>query len=235
MGRITIHPNNHSSSLKTQQILKLRLVFVIFLDYFSKGTLNNNHADMKSGAKSIPEEFIYEIVNDKPVYYNGYRNFLKGKNNEKPMGSSFLQSMIITNLVIQLYSMIGKKFYILTNELGIQFSKGNFRAADIAIYDKSQIDIKKASNKYIDIPPKIVIEIDTKADIKDIKDTFKYYNEKTDQLINFGVEKVIWIFTDSQKVLVADKSKEWKLNDWSKDITIIEGVKINIIELIDAI
>ena len=190
---------------------------------------------MKSGAKSIPEEFIYEIVNDKPIYYNGYRDFLKGKNNDKPMGSSFLQSMIITNLVIHLYSLIGKKFYILTNELGIQFSKGNFRAADIAIYEKSQIDIKKASNKYIDIPPKIVIEIDTKADINDIKDTFKYYNEKTEQLINFGVEKVIWIFTDSKKILVADKSKEWKLNDWSKDIIIIEGVKINIVDLIAAI
>lgn len=191
---------------------------------------------MKSIAKSIPDKFIYEMVDGKPIYYNGYRKILKEKNNtDEPMGSSFLQSMIITNLVIYLHSKIGKNHYILTNELGIQFSKGNYRAADIAIYEKSQINVKKASNKYIDIPPKIVIEIDTKADIEDIKDTFKYYNEKTEQLINFGVEKVIWIFTDSKKILVADKSKEWKLNDWSKDVIIIEKIKINIPKLIKAI
>jgi len=116
--------------------------------------------------------------------------------------------------------------------LGIQFSKGNYRAADIAIYEKSQIDVQKASNKYIDVPPKIVIEIDTKADIADIKDTFQYYNEKTEQLINFGVEKVIWIFTDSKKLLVADKSKEWKLNDWSKDILIMKNIKVNVTDII---
>jgi len=188
---------------------------------------------MKNTAKSIPNAFIYEMVNGKPIYYSGYKNFLKKKNNtNQPMGSSFLQSMIITNLLIYLHSKIGKTHYLLTNELGIQISKGNYRAADIAIYEKSQIDVQKASNKYIDVPPKIVIEIDTKADIADIKDTFQYYNEKTEQLINFGVEKVIWIFTDSKKLLVADKSKEWKLNDWSKDILIMENIKVNVTDII---
>jgi len=191
---------------------------------------------MKNAAKSIPDRFIYEMVNGKPIYYSGYKKNLKGKNNTKdPMGSSFLQSMIITNLVVFLFNKLGKKYYIFTNELGIQFSKGNWRAADIAIYDKSQIDITKANNKYINIPPKIVIEIDTKAEIEDIKDTFTYYNEKTDQLLDFGVEKVIWIFTDSKKILVADKNKEWTLNDWSKEISVVGKTKFNINKLIDSI
>lgn len=189
----------------------------------------------KSAVKPIPERLIYEMVDGKPIYYKGYKKFIKGKNKtEDQMGSSFLQSIIITNLVLLLHKKIGKEHYILTNELGILFSKGNWRAADIAIYEKTQIDISKATNKYIDIPPKIVIEIDTKAEIEDIKDTFTYYNEKTEQLIDFGVEKVIWIFTDTKKVLIADKSKEWKLNDWSKDIEIVNDSKINVLNLIDA-
>jgi len=193
---------------------------------------------MKGVAKSIPQRYIYEMVDGKPIYYSGYKQYLKHENNkEEPtsMGSSFLQSLIITNLVIFLHQKIGERYYLLTNELGIQFSKGNWRAADIAIYEKTQIDIRKATNKYIDIPPKIVIEIDTKADIEDIKDTFKYYNEKTEQLINFGVEKVIWIFTDSKKILIADKSREWRLNDWSKEVKIVDSVVVSIGDLINNI
>ncbi len=185
----------------------------------------------------IPEHYIYEMVNGKPIHYKGYMAYLDGKQPQTElMGSSFLQSLIITNLVLLLHSKLGTDFYILTNELGLQFSKGNWRAADIAIYGKEQLDLSKADNKYLKIPPKVVIEIDTKADPNDIKDTFSYYNEKTEQLINFGVEKVVWIFSDSQKVLIAEKANpsEWRLTEWSKDFDLL-GKTININQLLDTL
>jgi len=61
---------------------------------------------------------------------------------------------------------------------------------------------------------------------------YSYYNEKTEQLLDFGVEKVIWIFTDSKKTLIATQKKEWALVDWSKNIKIIDGLEINIEEVI---
>ena len=162
----------------------------------------------------------------------GYREFLLGENKSgEPMGSSLLQSMIITRLVILLYKHLEQDYYILTNELGLQFSKGNWRAADIAIYKKNQIEPDKITNKYTKIPPKIVIEIDTKAEIEEVKDTFTYYNLKTDQLLEFGVEKVIWIFTDSQKVMLATKDKNWELLSWDKQINVLEDLQINLEEI----
>lgn len=182
--------------------------------------------------KNIPKSLIYEMVDGKPIYYKGYRDFLLGDNKSaEPMGSSLLQSMIITRLVIFLYKELNDNYYILTNELGLQFSKGNWRAADIAIYEKTQINPNKITNKYTDIPPKIVIEIDTKAEIDEVKDTFTYYNRKTDQLLEFGVEKVIWIFTDSKKVMIATKDQNWQLLSWNKEIDIINGIGLNINEI----
>ena len=187
---------------------------------------------MKNIVENIPKSLIYEMVDGKPIYYKGYREFLLGENKSgEPMGSSLLQSMIITRLVILLYKQLEQDYYILTNELGLQFSKGNWRAADIAIYKKNQIEPDKVTNKYTKIPPKIVIEIDTKAEIEEVKDTFTYYNLKTDQLLEFGVEKVIWIFTDSQKVMLATKDKNWELLSWDKQINVLEDLQINLEEI----
>ena len=187
---------------------------------------------MKNIVENIPKSLIYEMVDGKPIYYKGYREFLLGENKSgEPMGSSLLQSMIITRLVILLYKHLEQDYYILTNELGLQFSKGNWRAADIAIYKKNQIEPDEVTNKYTKIPPKIVIEIDTKAEIAEVKDTFTYYNLKTDQLLEFGVEKVIWIFTDSQKVMLATKDKNWELLSWDKQINVLEDLQINLEEI----
>jgi hypothetical protein len=52
----------------------------------------------------------------------------------------------------------------------------------------------------------VVIEVDIKADTEDEeKDSFNYVNKKTEELLAFGIKKVIWIFTDSEKVLLAEK------------------------------
>jgi len=78
-----------------------------------------------------------------------------------------------------------------------------------------------------------VIEIDTKAELEEVKDSFGYFHKKTDELLNFGVEKVIWIFTDSEKVMISEKNKDWQILNWSKEIEIIEDLKINLESLID--
>ena len=83
------------------------------------------------------------------------------------------------------------------------------------------------------VAPKIVIEIDTKAELEQVKDSFGYFHKKTDELLNFGVEKVIWIFIDSEKIMISEKDKTWQILNWSKDIGIMGGVNINLESLID--
>lgn len=185
-------------------------------------------ANMKGSLQTIPEHLIYEMVNEQPIYYRGYRDFLKGeKQLDEIIGSSYLQSLIITEIVFFLKTNLGKQYQILTNEVGLQFKKG-WRAADIAIVEKKEIKKLKSKNKYLNIPPKIVIEIDTKADIEKVEDSYGYFHKKTDELIEFGVEKVIWIFTDSEKVMISEKNKDWKIQNWSKDINVIKEISFNL-------
>ncbi len=187
---------------------------------------------MPGAAKIIPETLVYELVDGKPVYYQGYRAFLSGKNKTaEPMGSSLLQSIIITNLVVWLHSKLGKRYHVFTNELGLLMPGGNRRAVDIAIYLKSSLPASAFDNKYATIPPKVIIEIDTKAELSEIRDTFTYYNQKTEQLLTFGVEKVIWIFTESRKVMVAEKDKPWQLHDWEAPIQVWESVTFSVADI----
>lgn len=188
---------------------------------------------MSSAVKTIPGQYIYELDEGKPIYYKGYKKDLSSNDsNRDPMGSSLLQSLIITQLVVLLHQKLSDQYYILTNELGLQISKGNRRAADIAIFEKTQLSPAQIANKYTKVPPKVVLEIDTKAEMEEIQDTFTYYNRKTEQLLDFGVKKVIWVFTDTQKVLIAYPAQDWQLISWSKEIEIWDGVCVVIPHLL---
>ena len=189
---------------------------------------------MNNAVQNIPERLIYEMVAGKPIYYKGYKEYLKGeKQIEELMGSSYLQSLIITKLVFLLMSNLSKEYLVLTNEIGLQFKDKGWRAADIAIVETKKLKGIKKSNKYLTIAPKIVIEIDTKAELEEVKDSFGYFHKKTDELLNFGVEKVIWIFTDSEKIMISEKDKTWQILNWSKDVEIMDGVNIHLESLVD--
>lgn len=188
---------------------------------------------MKSTSQNIPTYLVYEIYKGKPIHYKGYKDVLKGtKHFEEIMGSSYIQSLIITRLIILLGSKISPDFEILTSELGIKLGKNSRRAADIAILEKSKAKAIKDVNKYLEISPKYVIEVDIKASKDDIEDSTSYYYNKTDQLLDFGVECVIWIFTQSKKIMIAQKGKKnWEITDWSETFHAIENIDINLEQL----
>jgi hypothetical protein len=50
------------------------------------------------------------------------------------------------------------------------------------------------------------------------------------KLLNFGVEKVIWIITSVGKVTVSTKDKNWETMDWNKDVEIMDGFTFNVPE-----
>ena len=65
------------------------------------------------------------------------------------------------------------------------------------------------------------------------KTDVNYYNRKTQQLLDFGVKKVIWIFTGEQKIMVAEADQDWITSNWDKTIAIMDNIAINIQEIID--
>jgi len=134
---------------------------------------------MNSAIQTIPDTLVYEMQNGEPVYYAGYRDYLNGiKPIEEIRTSSLIQSMIISRLMFMLQLNLSDEYEVLTNELGIQFEKKAWRAADMAIVKTADIEQVEIKNKYLRIAPEIVIEIDTKAELGDLKNPLNYYREK---------------------------------------------------------
>jgi hypothetical protein len=180
--------------------------------------------------KKIPQYLIYEVFDGKPVYYKNYRKVISGiLTPEEIMGSSALQAIIIEFILRVLYKNSDeKKFRILTNEQGQHLDKNNNLSADIAIYDTQIFDVKDADKHYTSVPPKIQIEINIDADTEDFGSPDNYVFKKTEKLLNFGVEKVIWVMSDAKRVIVATKHANWEIIDWNKEIVVMDEIHFNI-------
>jgi hypothetical protein len=55
----------------------------------------------------------------------------------------------------------------------------------------------------------------------DIFEYSTYYTPKTQLLLDFGVEQVFWIFTDSQKVMVAQLHQPWIIVNWTDEVEVL--------------
>ena len=183
--------------------------------------------------KQVPKELVYELINGSPVYYRDYEKVLSGQTTlEGVMGSSDLQSWIILTVVeFLLLNLDKKKYKVLSNELGYIPKQRTKYNLDIAIVDRSKI--KQLTGKYLKIPPEVVIEVDTKADLKKFENPQDYFLKKTQDLLDSGIKKVIWIFTKEKKLWIAEKDKRWIITDWDDEISIFENITFNLQELLD--
>ncbi len=185
----------------------------------------------KKERKELLKALTYEKVRGKPIYYRNYEKVLKGElPPEAVMGSSDLQAYLVAILVAYLFSKLAKKGYVVaTNELGFYTSEDSYRLLDIAIFEKDKF---KVTGGYTKTPPKAVIEIDTKADLKDYPSVEDYVFEKTQELLDAGVERLVWILTKPKKVMIAPRGEKWVVQNWNEDFEVFEGIRLNIEELL---
>nr|WP_295926153.1 Uma2 family endonuclease [uncultured Dyadobacter sp.] len=177
--------------------------------------------------ESIPTSLIREIIDGKPYYYKGYQEVLAGNINEEGvMGCSGLQTYIISYLLGILFDQVNRGRYIIaTNEPGLHINRRNNLAADIMIFDKDVLTIDKIDLNYVQVPPTISIEVDTRIELEDATES-KYVALKTMKLLEFGVEKVIWFFTETKQVMIATPGN-WTTFDWDHQVAIMPGAMCN--------
>lgn len=178
--------------------------------------------------KKIPSHLVYEVMDGKPIYYKGYKNVLNGtKTFEEIMGASSLQSLIIYYLNKVIFTFFDDdQFFVFSSESGVHIDHKVNLANDIALYEPTVLTAEKITRKYADVPPKIVFEVDIDADVEEMSET-GYIFKKTAKLLDFGTEKVFWILTEAQAVIVATK-EHTEVFSWDKEIQIFEGVSFNI-------
>lgn len=185
--------------------------------------------------RSIPPALIYEIWQGKPVYYQGYQDVLAGKKTiEEIMSCSDLQGVLVYLLGLFIGNTINRKKYLISsNESGLHLALNDNLGNDLVIFEKEKVG--KLKGKYFDVPPKVVIEVDIKADVSDFEGKLDgYLIQKSQKLIEFGVEKVIWVITAAQKVYVIDRNDPtWYVVNWSENITLLDGCVLNIKQLLE--
>ncbi|MEY4903647.1 MAG: hypothetical protein RLZZ292_1462 [Bacteroidota bacterium] len=180
-------------------------------------------------SSKIPSYLVREVLNGKSLHYKGYKEVLKGtKSIDKIMGSSSLQAILVNYLLEIIHQNYDRKKYrILANEAGIHLKHGDNLAGDILIYEKATLTAEKINTRYSDVTPYIAVEVDVNIDPSDMHE-MDYVLEKTQKLIHFGVTKVLWILSKTQKVIVATPNNPWLIYQWNTDIEIMEGQIFNI-------
>jgi Uma2 family endonuclease len=184
--------------------------------------------------KSIPKQLVYEELNGRAYYRKGYKEVInQTKTIEEIKGSSSLQGIIISVLLRYLYTKTEESEYeIFTNEAGLHIALGNNLSSDIILYNAQDALKYQYDEHYFNVAPKIVIEVDVKIDLGEVSDV-DYITDKTKTLFEFGVERVIWVLTTHQKVILAQPNQDWIIRDWSKDFEILDGHSINLIAALE--
>jgi Uma2 family endonuclease len=111
-----------------------------------------------------------------------------------------------------------KKYHILTNEVGILINKKPLLilSADIVLVSKKRL--KDISDRILEIPPDLVIEIEKEKEEIDIEEKMNYYN-------SIGIKKQIWVFLSKREVIVIEDNKR-SIYSFDDEIELLEGKKI---------
>jgi Uma2 family endonuclease len=173
----------------------------------------------------VPADLIYEWLDGKPIYYQGFKKVIAGKlKREDIMGSSRIQAFFISLIVERLLPALLKTHKIFYSEMGVHIAVGDNLSTDIAIYRRSDLSAEWVmQDTYADTPPLIVIEVDTKAAPEAIADFNTYFTVKMEKYLAFGVQQVVWVFTKTKKIWIANNDgTPWLIADWDFELTVLE-------------
>lgn len=184
--------------------------------------------------RSIPARLVRETIDGISFYYKGYRQVL---NNTKTLEDLMSDSGLQFFLKLYLYDLLRdhldrKKYRVGAGELGFHADLKNNMGLDVVVFDKTILTPDKIDNKFVKVPPKLVIEIDVNVELPNRdSDLFQeYVLRKVVRLFESGVEKIVWVFTQSKNVCCATPDGNLRFYSWDKDIDLLDGVRMNIAE-----
>lgn len=182
----------------------------------------------KSARRTFPE-LIYERFGGRTYYRKGYTEVLKNrKTPQEIMGASGLQSLLVSYINWLIVNSSNRKLYrVLTNEPGLHLGRHDNLSCDVMVYDRKVLTNEKITTKYVDVPPKVAIEVDVKVELKN-ETEWAYVFRKNEALFAFGAEKVIWVLTDIRQVLVCLPGKEAEFLGWDREIPVVDDVTFNV-------
>jgi Uma2 family endonuclease len=157
--------------------------------------------------------WTYEQIDEIPEH----SIVLNGKEIEI-MAGSIKHSKWTSKLNYNMEKLYRKKYHILTNEVSILINKEPLLilSADIVLVSKKKL--KDISDRILEIPPDLVIEIEKEKEEIDIEEKINYYS-------SIGIKKQIWVLLSKREVIVIEDNKR-SIYSFDDEIEILEGKKI---------
>jgi len=178
----------------------------------------------------LRELLVRETLDGRPMYFADYWTVLAGRQSlESIRGSSSLR-WVVASYVLQalIRRLNGERYWFAANQVGTRLDEHTSLIHDVAIYEKAALPPDQINTCYVSVPARVVVEIDVRIDLRDPEDA-NYVNRKIRKLLDFGTERVIWVFTDSRQVLLAERGADaWLTMDWHRDIELLDGQRFNI-------
>ena len=191
--------------------------------------------EKKKRSRPIPASLVCEELDGRLLYYKGYKDVLSGKKTkEEIMGGSGLQMELISYLVRLLTKLLDEKRHrVYGGEAGLHLAYRTNLSSNVCVYDKKILTPDKITTQYLDLPPKLVVEVDVSVELDSLT-LSDYILSKTKSLLDFGTEKVVWILSRNKKVFVAEPGKDWYYTDWHNPVTLMDGIVCNVAEYLAA-
>ncbi|HRI61618.1 MAG TPA: hypothetical protein PK228_17890 [Saprospiraceae bacterium] len=186
----------------------------------------------KAKPRRVPDFLVRESFSGMRYFYPEFRAvWNKTKTLDDVMADSTLQWILkeqIGDLVKALLD--ASKYRLGRGEVGIHLGPNENMGLDIAIFDRQLLTAEKKGMKYADVPPLAVVEIDVAVELPERNANLfeEYVLTKIQRLLDFGVRRVVWIFSKSKRIFIAEAGRDWYFVSWDKDVELLPGISFNV-------
>jgi Uma2 family endonuclease len=183
----------------------------------------------KSPQQKIPEVFIAEYLDGMPLYYKGYKAFIDTPEKaEAIMGAGGIHSILLSYFITFIVKHLNEKeYWLMTGETGLKLEKNIILNLDLAIYLKEKLPSQIISKSVVSVPPELVIEIDTSIEFDTLSQD-EYVFKKIQRLLQFGTKKIVWVFSSTNMVMIAEPNAPWQIHPWHTTLPLMDGINFNI-------
>ena len=144
------------------------------------------------------------------------------------MGAGGIHSILLDFFYLLLADNLDrKKYWRYSGEAGLKVEKGSLFNLDLAVYLKEKMPSQVISKHVASVPPELVIEIDTSIEYDGITHD-EYVFKKTKRLLDFGTQKVVWVFSATNMVMIAEPNTPWQVYPWNTTLPMIDEITFNI-------
>lgn len=199
--------------------------------------LPKNGLTVRPKARKIPEYLVREVINGVPFYYPEFRAIQnKTKTLEDVMADSSLQWTLKENIGDLVKSHLDRQRYRFgRGEIGVHLGPGENMGLDMAIFDRSLLPKEKIGANYVEIAPLVAVEIDMQIELSEKNANLfeDYVLTKIQKLLDFGTQRVLWIFSRSERIFIAEPGQHWYFVPWNQDVELFDGIRFNVQKILE--